>query len=196
MLRPLRTVWVLLAICCVSCSGSGGPSDVVDSLAERGIGALAEGRWRCTGTVTNGGSPFRKETVVAIDANGTFSFEEFDENSNPISSDLSGTWEVDGLKLRLVVPWDDDGSNGFYRYDYSADADPPTRLRGDSQDAGSVQDLKLEIGKDRVRITQTDAEAELPDRSQPSYGWDFECRRESSDPGSIPPSVPPATRGD
>lgn len=104
----------------------------------------------------------------------------------------SGTWTVDGLELRLAVPWHDDGRNGFYQWTHEADADPPTRLRGRSEDARSVQDFEVDLGPDRLRLTQKDALPPASDRSQPNYSWDVDCKRESRDPGTIPPTVPPS----
>jgi len=184
---------LLLAVAgCGSSSGQG--SGLVDGIAKRGVGAFAEGRWRCKNTqseVTEGRTldSGTSMTIIAISRDGRFSFQPQDD---PYGT-MSGTWSVDGLRLRLAVPWHDDGENGFYRYAYRADQDPPTRLRGGGVDnRESVQDLKVEITEDRIRLTQKDADAARPDRSQPNYGWDVDCRRDSHDPGKIGPTVPPS----
>lgn len=178
-------------------SGSAGVgSGLVDGLAKRGVGAFAEGTWRCENVESNPTSglpelPGRKVmATIRIARDGRFAI-----TSDGDFVDGAGTWTVDGLKLRLAVPWHGDGRNGFYHYLLRADQDPPTRVKGGSTDENdSVQDLKVRIEEDCITLSQKDAEAPLPDRSKPNYSWDVDCRRQSHDPGTIPPTVPPSVR--
>lgn len=176
-------------------------STLVDSLVERGIGKLAEGRWECVNEISDrypeGNSEDPSETVssvVNISADGLFSYEELPPASGFNSG--TGTWEVEGLQLKLAIPWQGDGANGFYRWVHEADADPPTHLEGEDLSRDSTgppdQELDVDIGKDRIRIVQKD----VPGGDGPNYDWDVSCTRESSDPGEIPPTVPPSDGDD
>lgn len=187
----------LLVGCGSSSGGAGAGSGLGDGLLKRGVGVFAEGTWRCENVEADEyegapASPGRKVTAtIRIARDGRFSVD-----SDGGLVDGAGTWTVDGLKLRLAVPWSDDGDNGFYRYLLRADQDPPTRLQGGSTDRqDSVQDLKVSIHEDRITLSQKDAEA-FPDRSKPNYSWDVDCRRQSHDPGTIPPTVPPSSGAD
>ncbi len=194
---PRRTLVLAGLLAASSCSGSsGGASDAIDSLAEKGVGAFAEGRWHCTLVEDDehAGSSFPSTPVehwaiIAIGADGRYSFLETNEAFADFGPGEAGTWSVEGLRLQLTVPWRSDGSHGIYHWTYGADLDPPTRLRGSSEDAGSVQDFEVDLGLDRMRLSQKDEVAELPEQSQPNYSWDVDCRRESHDPGVIPPVV-------
>ena len=172
-------------------------SDVADTIAEKGIGAVAEGQWRCDAEVHDGDDsgetteytvpPARLTFTVAIAKDGRFSFSP--GNSMPARS---GTWEIDGLKLRLSIPWSGDGANGFQDWDYTADANPPTRLSGHSSDSDD-QELDVELKSlDEIHLVQAD----VPGKDGPNYDWDVTCTRTSSDPGTIPPTVPPSDAGD
>lgn len=161
--------------------GGDGASDVVDSIAERGVATYAEGRWRCETDEDDGGYPRHLTTMVAVGANGRFTYQVMGEYGPQV-----GTWSIEGLQLRLAIPWDGDGSNGFYRWAHDADADPPKRLRGRQEDSDGEQVLDVEVSKDRITIVQHDE----PGLDGPNYDWDVTCRRESTDSGEIPPTVP------
>ncbi len=167
--------------------GSDAARDVADRLAERGVGAVAEGRWRCVTDEDDGGSKRRLVTMVQIDRDGLFAFEVEGGGDGP----MAGTWSVDGLKLRVAIPWDDDGMNGFNHWVYEADADPPTHLTGRATDRVSEQDLQVTVRPDRVTIVQHDE----PGPDGANYDWDVTCARASKDPGTIPPTVPPSADG-
>ena len=170
-------------------------SDVADSIAEKGIGAVAEGQWRCDAQVLDGNdsgepseyeAPTEQMTVtVAIAQDGRFSV------TGERIFGGSGTWAVDGLKLRLSIPWSGDGSNGFYDWTYTADANPPTHLSGRSEYSDQELDVELK-SLDKIRLVQAD----VPGKDGPNYDWDVTCTRTSSDPGPIPPTIPPADADD
>ena len=170
-------------------------SDVADSIAEKGIGAVAEGRWRCDAAVHDGndsGEPSEYEApteqmtiTVAIAQDGRFSV------TGERIFGGSGTWAVDGLKLRLSIPWSGDGANGFYDWTYTADADPPTHLSGRSDYSDQELDVELE-SLDEIRLVQHD----VPGKDGPNSDWDVACTRTSSDPGTIPPTIPPSGADD
>lgn len=156
--------------------------DAADQVAELGIEVVATGRWRCETDQVEQGVTTQITTLVAIGDEGRFTWERVDGGDGP----QVGTWEVDGLQLHLEVPWDDDGSNGFESWTYRADADPPGELRGRS-DGGGRHDLDITIeGIDEIRLTQADD----GEGGELAYAWDATCRRESSDPGPIGPTVP------
>lgn len=186
----LRFLCVCAGAALFSLAGCGSAQDAADDLAETGVAAWAEGRWRCeTVERYSFGDQEPFETVVAISGNGRYTIERVG-HSNP----LIGTWSIEGLRLALTVPWDDDGSNGFYEWTHDADRDPPTRL--ESREVGSGEALDVEVDIDveerRIRLTRLD-DGKDPDFP---YSWEATCTRESSDPGTIPPTVPPATRSD
>ncbi|WP_421121488.1 hypothetical protein ACE2AJ_09115 [Aquihabitans daechungensis] len=95
-------------------------------------------------------------------------------------------------KLRLAIPWQDEGRSGFHPWVYRADADPPTHLDGRNTDVddtiqGGVADLEVvEIGEDRLVLHQD----EEPGMEGTDYSWDVTCERTSDDPGVIPPTLP------
>lgn len=158
-------------------------SAVADELSERGVAAYAEGRWRCETEEDDGGNRRRITTLVRIGADGRFSYDV--DGIGP----SVGTWAIDGLELRVLIPWADEGRRGYYPWVYRADADPPTRLSGEQLDSGDGQRLELDVGPDRVTIVQHDE----PGPKGANYDWGITCTRESSDPGEIPPTVPLST---
>lgn len=169
--------------------------EVADAIAEKGVGAVAEGRWRCDAEVLDAWDdlpgaeqePQRAQLLVDIARDGRFAY------ADPRSLQaMAGTWEIDGLELRVSIPWDDDGSNGFYDWTYTADAEPPTHLSGHLADPHEgEQELEVEVkGLDEIRLVQHDVKG--PDG--PNYDLDVTCTRQSSDPGEIPPTVPPSDR--
>lgn len=173
----------------------GRASDVADAIAEKGIGAVAEGQWRCDAEVHDGndsGEPSEYDApteqlsvTVAIAQDGRFSV------TGERIFGGSGTWAVDGLKLRLSIPWSGDGSNGFYDWTYTADANPPTHLSGRSEYSDQELDVELK-SLDEIRFVQAD----VPGKDGPNYDWDVTCTRTSSDPGPIPPTVPSSDADD
>ncbi len=165
---------------CTSAAKKG--SDAIDAIGERGVAAYAEGRWRCETEENDGGYPRHLTTLVAIGSNGRFSYEVVQEGTGP----QVGTWSVKGLRLRLLIPWDDEGRNGFYGWVHDADANPPTHVRGRGLDFGSEQELDVKVSVDRIRIVQHD----VPGPGGPNYDWDVTCKRASSKPGPIPPTIP------
>lgn len=176
-------------------SGSGSDSSLLDTVAERGVAALAEGRWHCENAVTDehpgisGGTPSTHLADVSISGDGRFRYEEVDTAGRWVKP-MTGTWKIRGLSLELSVPWSDDGSTGFHEWTYAADADPPTRLTG-RNDIDSRQNLKIEFGTDNVRLSQKDEGG----GEGTNYGWDATCTRTSRDPGAIPPPHPPSDGG-
>lgn len=195
-MRTRRTRWTAAAIGLVALIVLGpvacgeakeAAEDAADELAEQGVAAWAQGRWRCEGEIGDG--ELRPvTTLVAIGSEGRFSYEIVGEEAP-----LVGTWAIEGLELRLSVPWDDDGSNGFIEWVHDADGDRPTHLAGRQVEGDAVQDLDLDIdvAARRVHLVQADDGVD----GGTNYDWDVTCTRESSDPGTIPPTVPPSTRG-
>lgn len=155
--------------------------DAVDDVLASGIGAYAKGTWSCTNTITEDYGHERTETAeLRIGADGRFAWARYNQP-------MAGTWEVDGLKLKLSVPDEGEGYRWHTEYDYRADANPPTRLSGGSADGASTQDLRItELGKDKVRITQTNDGV----AGGTNYSWDATCTRTSSDPGTLPDPEP------
>ena len=189
--RPKRA-WALAAVALALLSAAcGSASDqvgnVADDLAERGVVAFAEGRWRCETDEVDGSSKRHLTTDVAIGANGRFTYEVVGEGDGP----QVGTWSVKDLKLRVMVPWDDDGMNGFYGWTYDGDADPPTQLSGRRTDSSDGQELDVTVTKDRITLSQDD----VPGPGGPNYDWDVTCTRTSTDPGTIPPTIPTSDPG-
>lgn len=201
VLLVLAAVSLALVGGCGSEGGGEGKGDdgpgVVDSLLGRGVGEFAEGRWECDTETNDGGFPRRVKSVVNIAADGRFSYDELADRRGylPLHSG-SGTWSVSGRRLRLSIPWEGDGDNGFDTWSYDANADPPTHLEGTQLDIGPRKrpdhELDVEIGKDRIRLVQEDQ----PGGDGPNYDWDVTCTRESSEPGEIPPTVPPSDGDD
>lgn len=165
-------------------------SEVADAIAEKGAGAFAEGQWRCEAAVTDDGFTPEGITqdstfVVKIADDGRFSFGE-----EGVPNEMSGTWSVDGLKLRVAIPWRDDGQNGFYNWTYTADAAAPTHLSGtEAELGGQGQELDIDFkGMDEIHIGQKDVEG----ADGPNYDLDATCQRTADKPGVIPPTVPPS----
>ena len=162
-------------------------SDVVDSIAERGVAAYAEGRWRCETDENDGGRRRHLTTFVAVGGNGRFTYWVVGASNGK----QVGTWSVEGLQLRLAVPRNEDGSNGFDQWVYDADKDPPTHLRGRQPEPEGEQELDVQVDKDRLTLVQQDE----PGNGGANYDWDVTCTRESTDPGEIPPTVPASDSG-
>ncbi|HEX2575261.1 MAG TPA: hypothetical protein VHK88_02865 [Aquihabitans sp.] len=180
--RSAAAAGVLLVLSACGALADEG-ADVVDGLAERGVAAYAEGRWRCETDANDSGSREHLTTIVAVGADGRFSYE-VPQDFQPA---LAGTWSVEGLELRIEVPWIGDGRTGFYPWLYTADADPPTRVTGRRLDSSpDSQELEVEFDDDRLRIVQRDE----PGLDGPNYDWAVHCERESRDPGAIPPTMP------
>ena len=162
-------------------------SDVVDSIAERGLAAYAEGRWRCETDENDGGFPRHLTTFVAVGANGRFTYWVVGASNGK----QVGTWSVEGLQLRLAVPRNEDGSNGFDQWVYDADKDPPTHLRGRRIGSEGEQELAVKVDKDRLTLVQQDE----PGPGGANYDWNVTCTRESTNPGQIPPTIPASDSG-
>lgn len=191
--RAFVTTVALAGVCAAglaACGSSPGDAvdaakrkagDAVDDVLASGIGAYAKGTWSCTNTSTEGRyEPQTEKTELRITADGRFAWTRYNEP-------MAGTWAVDGLKLKLSVPDYGDGEYWHTEYDYRADANPPTRLQGGSADRYSTQDLRIaELGKDKVRITQTNDGV----AGGTNYSWDATCTRTSSDPGTLPDPEP------
>ena len=155
-------------------------SDLRDDLAERGVAAYAEGRWLCETEEDDGGNRRHITTRVDIGSNGRFAY--YVDGVGP----WVGTWSIEDLDLRVLIPWMGDGRSGYYPWTYRADADPPTRLTGRQLDSGDGQRLEVDVARDRVTIVQHDE----PGQKGPNYDWDVTCTRESSNPGPIPQTMP------